>query len=213
MGTLKVKVCGIRDRENMLAIAETGPDYMGFIFYPRSLRFVGEDPDPSLFLDVPEKISPVAVFVNAYMERILDITRRYRIGTVQLHGMEPPELCQAIKQHGLTVIKALSADALDDPRTLEVYSPVADHLLFDTPTRSHGGSGRQFDWSKLEKIHVSGSFFLSGGIGPDDSTRIRELELPGFSAVDINSRFETEPGIKDVNKIAGFIKCLREDGT
>lgn len=209
---LKVKVCGIRDRDNMLAIADAGPDLMGFIFYSRSLRFVGTDPDPALFTDVPNGITPVAVFVNAYMEKILDTTRRYQIGAVQLHGMEPPEMCQALKRHGLTVIKALSADALDDRQTMEAYSHAADQLLFDTPTRSHGGSGRQFDWKKLEKIHVTVPFFLSGGIGPEDCERIRGLELPGFSGVDINSRFETEPGMKDAEKVDGFIKCLK-DGT
>jgi phosphoribosylanthranilate isomerase len=209
MNPLKCKVCGMTDPRNVEQVSLHFPDYMGFIFYPRSLRYVGRNPDPALFATVPEGVEKTAVFVNEYYERMIEITGKYGIRTVQLHGMESPEICNSLRLHGKTVIKVFPGDQIENVRLLKDYEGVSDYFLFDTPVRSHGGSGRKFDWSKLEKFTPRKKFFLSGGISVNDAAHVRALDLKGFYAVDINSRFETVPGIKDPELVGDFIKTLR----
>lgn len=211
MDPLKCKVCGITDPKNAAEVAARRPDFMGFIFYPRSLRYVGKQPDPELFSAVPADIEKTAVFVNEYYERMIEITGKYRIRYVQLHGMESPETCTTLRSHGLKVIKVFPGDQLENARLLKDYEEAADYFLFDTPVRSHGGSGRKFDWSRLEKFRSGKRFFLSGGISVDDAQQLRGLDLKRLFAVDINSRFETSPGIKDPELVGDFIKRLRDE--
>lgn len=211
MDPLKCKVCGITDINNAEEVSAYRPDYMGFIFYARSFRYVGNDPDPALFSVVPEGVEKTAVFVNEYYERMIEKTGKYGIRTVQLHGMESPETCIALRSHGLKVIKVFPGDQLDNARLLKDYEEVADYFLFDTPTRSHGGSGRKFDWTRLEKCRSRKRFFLSGGISADDAEQLRKLDMKGLFAVDINSRFETAPGVKDPELVGNFIKRLRNE--
>lgn len=209
MDQLKCKVCGLTDPQNVAEVGAQLPDYMGFIFYPRSLRYVGHHPDPNLFSAVPDGVEKTAVFVNEYYERMIDITGKFGIRTIQLHGMESPEICNSLRSHGFTVIKVFPGDQLDNFRLLKDYEMVADYFLFDTPTRSHGGSGRKFDWTKLENCRSPKQFFLSGGISIDDAAHIRSLDLKGLYAADINSRFETAPGVKDPELVGDFINALR----
>lgn len=211
MEPLKCKVCGITDPKNAGEVGVHQPDYMGFIFYPRSLRYVGKKPDPALFSAVPEKTEKTAVFVNEYYERMIEVTGKYGIGHVQLHGMESPETCTALRSHGLKVIKVFPGDQLENIRLLKDYEEAADYFLFDTPVKSHGGSGRKFDWSGLNKFSSPKRFFLSGGISADDAEQLRGLDMKGLFAVDINSRFETTPGVKDPALVGNFIKSLRNE--
>jgi phosphoribosylanthranilate isomerase len=211
MNDLKVKVCGMTDPENVQEVCKYRPDYMGFIFYHRSVRYVGSKPDPELFLAVPRGVRKTAVFVNEHYEKMIELTGKYGIEVLQLHGMESPETCRALRIHGKTVIKVFPGDQLENERLLSDYSGAADYFLFDTPVKSHGGSGRKFDWSALNRLSSDVSFFLSGGITRSDTELIKDIELPSFYAVDINSRFETEPGIKDPELVGDFINEIRDD--
>ena len=209
MEQLKCKVCGMTDPKNVEEVAKHQPDYLGFIFYTRSVRYVGKKPDAALFSAVPPGINKTAVFVNEYLERMIDLTGKHGINTVQLHGMESPEVCKALRLHGKTVIKVFPGDQVGNSKLLKDYEGVADFFLFDTPVRSHGGSGRKFDWDKLDQCCSRKKYFLSGGISPEDASHVRKLDKKGLYAVDINSRFETEPGIKDPALVGNFIKTLR----
>lgn len=207
----KIKICGMTDPGNVEAICLLQPDFLGYIFYSRSLRFVGKDPDPAIFSNVPGSIERVAVFVNEHLERMIEIMARYHIHMVQLHGMEPPETCAALKSIGKKVIKVFPADQADNASLMEQYSRCSDYFLFDTPVKTYGGSGRKFDWDVLKKLDTKKPFFLSGGIGVKDAGVIKSLSIPKMHAVDINSRFETEPGIKDIKKVEEFIKSVRDE--
>ena len=211
MGNLKVKVCGMTDPENVQAVCKHRPDYIGFIFYHRSVRYVGSKPDPELFSAVPEGIRKTAVFVNEHYEKMIHITDKHGIEVLQLHGMESPETCKALRIHGKTVIKVFPGDQLENKRLLSDYTGAANYFLFDTPVKTHGGSGRKFDWSILNRLSSDVSFFLSGGISETDAKQILSIDLPSLYAVDINSRFETEPGIKDPELVGKFLKEIRDD--
>jgi phosphoribosylanthranilate isomerase len=211
MKDLKIKICGMTDVQNTLEICTYNPDFIGFIFYSRSLRFVGENPDPALFSTVPDHIQKTAVFVNENYERMLDIIQKYKISTIQLHGMESPELCKAFKLKGFTVIKVFPGDQVGNFSLLKKYEAVTDFFLYDTPVMSYGGSGRKFDWSHLKNIEIKKRFFISGGIAADDAQSLKELKYPMLYAADVNSRFEKSPGIKDPKLLLSFIKTIRNE--
>jgi phosphoribosylanthranilate isomerase len=209
MSDLKVKVCGMTNAENVKKVCKYRPDYLGFIFFHMSVRYVGSKPDPELFSAVPKGVEKTAVFVNEHYEKMIELTGKYGIDVLQLHGMEPPETCKALRIHGKTVIKVFPGDQLENEELLSDYSGAADYFLFDTPVKSHGGSGRKFDWSALDRLRSNVSFFLSGGISPNDAELIKTIDLPSFYAVDVNSRFETEPGLKDPELVGKFLNEIR----
>jgi len=211
MARLNIKVCGLTRVENMLEIATASPDLMGFIFYPRSPRFVGAHPDPELFSLVPGHIEKVAVMVDEEPEQMIRLAETHGITTLQLHGNESPGLCGILKARGLRVIKAVSADAIADAGTLEAYREETDLILVDTPTAAFGGSGRKFNWEALSGIPGDMDFFLSGGIDPEDCRALKEFSHPALVGVDINSRFEQLPGIKESRLVSEFINCLRNE--
>lgn len=211
MEHLKVKVCGMTDIGNVLEISSLSPDYIGFIFYPKSVRYVGDEPDPGLFEAVPATIKKTAVFVNEYFEKVMEKANRYHIEHIQLHGMESPEMCKLLKSGGKTIIKVIPGDQMNETSLLNEYASVCDYLLFDTPVISYGGSGRKFDWNHLEDLTASKPFFLSGGIGPEDAEKIVQMDYRNLFAVDVNSRFELEPGIKDLESLRSFIKRIRNE--
>ena len=195
---------------NIADICSFEADYLGYIFYSRSLRFVGQKPDPAIFEIVPPTIRKVAVFVNEHLERMIEITGRYGIDMIQLHGMEPPKTCQALKNNGKTVVKVFPGDQVDNMDLIREYARCSDFFLYDTPVRSHGGSGRKFDWSQLQKLYSEKPFFLSGGIDVKDAGKIKSLKVKGLFAADINSRFESSPGIKEPSLVRKFIEALRD---
>jgi phosphoribosylanthranilate isomerase len=200
----------MKDPGNIIEVAAKKPDIMGFIFFPGSKRFVGFDPDPQIFRLVSDDIKRAGVFVNEEAYFILKSANDYSLHMVQLHGSESPELCASVRNAGYTVIKAFGMGGDFDFKRLNAYSHCCDYFLFDTYTRDHGGSGMQFDWSLLDGYSLKVPFLLSGGIGDDDILRIKELIHPMFCGVDINSRFEISPGLKDAGKIGQFIDALHE---
>lgn len=201
-----LKVCGMRDADNIASVAALAPDYLGFIFYGRSPRYVGEMPSETL-RKVPSSICKVGVFVDSAPEYIRETVDRYGLDMVQLHGGESLRLCREIRKM-CPVIKAFRVRQAADLRSVVKYAGVCDFFLFDTPADGFGGSGRQFDWSVLSDFESPLPFFLSGGIGPGDADRIGLFGHPALAAVDVNSRFETAPGVKDVALLAEFIRKM-----
>lgn len=206
---MKIKVCGLTDPENLAAIARAKPDYVGFIFYEGSGRFVGAEPDPRLFWSIPQGIKKAGVFVDEKINKILELSVSAGLEIIQLHGNESVQLCATLKSSGLAVLKAFTIGSEFRFDSLIKYLPVCDYFLFDTKSELRGGSGKKFNWSRLEEYSFDKPFFLSGGIGPDDSGEIKKITNPAFFAVDINSRFETVTGIKDVSLVKTFINELK----
>ena len=200
---MKIKVCGMRDPENIAAVGRLMPDFMGFIFYDRSPRFAG-DLDPAALDVLPESVRRVGVFVDAPQEFVRQTAERYRLDLIQLHGDETPEYCREIRLK-TPVIKAFGVASADDLEGAIRYEGVCDYFLFDTKTPGRGGAGMQFDHRLLAGYRGATPYFLSGGIGPDDAPLLRTIADARCVAVDVNSRFETAPAMKDVEKLKEFI--------
>lgn len=209
MGKLRVKICGMKHPANIAEVCALSPDYLGFLFYEKSPRFVGEHPDMDIFSLVPPAIEKVGVFVNATAGEMLRLSDRYRIHTIQLHGNEPADVCMTLKEEGRVVVKAVPGDSARIEAGIKKYNGFVDYFLFDTPVQNYGGSGRKFEWAALESSEVPRPFFLSGGIGPGDEEAIVGLDWNGLYAVDVNSRFETEPGMKDVRLLEEFMEMIK----
>ncbi len=202
---MKLKVCGLSDPDNIREIAALKPDMMGFIFYAPSPRNACALLHSNV-ISLPEGIERVGVFVDAPLEHALHIASRYALTTLQFHGKESPEMCRAAKDHGYKVMKAIGVSEDLDWESVRPYDGNVDYLVLDTLTAVHGGSGRKFNWSLLRDYPLSIPFLLSGGITPEDADAVRKAaaDLPYMSGVDINSRFETAPGVKDVSLVAEF---------
>ncbi len=209
-GELAVKVCGMRQAENVAQVALLAPTLMGFIFYPRSPRYAAGMP-PAVVRGLPASIRPVGVFVNAPTEEIVSVCRDYGIETVQLHGGETPEQCRELKAAGLSVFKAVGVDADTSWEELRPYCGDVEMFVLDTKTAAYGGSGKKFDWGMLDDYPFDTPYLLSGGISPDDLGDILAGMRPMMAGVDLNSRFETAPGIKDISKLTKFITTLRKE--
>ena len=193
---MKIKICGMRERDNILDAVYLGPDFMGFIFYPESSRFVGKD---FVMPDIPSAISRVGVFVNASVPDVIGKVQQYGLHLVQLHGNESPEYCRQLRET-TGVIKAFGIGHQEDLSILKEYEENVDYFLLDTKTDGYGGSGKKFDWEILNGIQFRRPFFLSGGIGPEDVSSVWRLKSRPF-AVDVNSRVEKSPGVKDIEKL------------
>jgi len=200
----------MKDPLNIREVASTGPDFLGFIFYPGSKRYIGTDPDIAGFQQVPARIKKVGIFVNEKPEKILELAYQYDLDLMQLHGSETVQDCRTIKSAGYQVIKAFGVDAGFNFTTLTPFLQFCDYFLFDAKSAEYGGTGQKFNWQKILQYKYNVPFFLSGGIGPDDSAVIRDINHPAFFAVDINSRFETEPGLKNVIHVKAFIKEIKK---
>ncbi|HLN72091.1 MAG TPA: phosphoribosylanthranilate isomerase [Prolixibacteraceae bacterium] len=209
MKELRVKVCGMRERENISGVALAGPDYMGFIFYSKSSRYVGENNCLNLDFLKQDAIKKVGVFVNEAPAKVISICQQNHLNIAQLHGNESPEDCCQIKQMGLQVIKAFSLDEMFDFDILETYAESCDFFLFDTKGLLPGGTGQKFNWQLLDNYQLDIPFFLSGGIRPEDLNSIRQFHHPMLYGVDINSGFELSPALKDVAKVQQFITGIR----
>ncbi len=207
---IKIKVCGMRDSLNIKEICNAGPDYLGIIFFSGSKRYVGPDADNTPFQQIPGRIKKVGVFVDEQPEKMLKTAYRFDLDLIQLHGHESVNDCRKIKSAGYPVIKAFGVDAGFNFTSLAPFLQFCDYFLFDTKSVQYGGTGQKFDWGKILQYKYNVPFFLSGGIGPDDSAVIREINHPAFFAVDINSRFETEPGLKNVSHVKAFIKEIKK---
>lgn len=205
---MKIKVCGMRDAENIKAVAALNPDYMGFIFYKDSPRFADELPLDVLD-ELPVTINKTAVFVNEDAKTISKLIDKYNFDFVQLHGNESPAFCKALKDEAI-VIKAFGVDKSFDFKQLEKYKNKADLFLFDTKTSGHGGSGLTFDWSILDKYEMEIPFFLSGGLSPENIEEVKSIIHPQFYGVDLNSKFEISPGLKDIEKLEKAFSIIKQ---
>ncbi|MFV5691934.1 phosphoribosylanthranilate isomerase [Flavobacterium sp. LT1R49] len=195
---MKLKICGMKYPENILEVASLLPDYMGFIFWEKSARYF-EDSIP----DLPKSIKKVGVFVNASQDEILEKIAKYDLQAVQLHGQESVAFCLDLKDEmdrKIEIIKVFSVDEAFNFEVLKPFEAVCDYFLFDTKGKLPGGNGTTFDWKVLENYPSSKPFFLSGGIGineMEDVNEISKTNLPLY-AIDVNSKFEIEPGLKNI---------------
>ncbi|MEJ5996287.1 phosphoribosylanthranilate isomerase [Pedobacter sp. Du54] len=202
---LKLKVCGMKHAANIAAVAELHPDYLGFIFYPKSPRFISEV-SAELIKYIPSSIKTTGVFVGEDIETVKAYIFKYNLKAVQLHGKENTEYCKEIKLTGVELIKAFGITEDFDFSQLVSYLNVVDYFLFDTQTPQHGGSGKVFDWRVLENYTLDKPYFLSGGIDLEHIGKLKEISDKRLYAVDINSKFELEPGLKDVKRIKEFVE-------
>jgi phosphoribosylanthranilate isomerase len=203
---LKIKVCGMLFLDNREKVEKLPVDFLGFIFYPKSKRYVGKDTDRRLFDSAKNK---VGVFVDESYDEILFLAQRNGFKFVQLHGKECPSVCMVLKKNGLKVIKAFNLSEDFRFEILKDYANVADYFLFDTQSRVPGGSGKKFNWDILKKYKESTPFFLSGGIKPDDASMIKQISHSHLYGIDLNSGFEDKPGLKNVDKLKKFIDELQ----
>jgi phosphoribosylanthranilate isomerase len=201
---MKLKICGMKYPDNILEVGSLLPDYMGFIFWEQSARyFDGEMPI------LPKSIKKTGVFVNASQEEITAKVTQYDLQAVQLHGQESVAFCKELKEHfgnAIEIIKVFSVDSAFDFDQLKPFETVCDYFLFDTKGKLPGGNGTTFDWKVLENYGSKKPFFLSGGIGVDEIELVNEIlktDLPLF-AIDLNSKFEIEPGLKNTKLLSSF---------
>lgn len=206
---MKIKVCGLRDAENLKQIAELNPDFVGFIFYDQSPRFVGEDLDEETVKALPKTIRKVGVFVNASPDYILRNVKKYDFQYVQLHGNETPEYCRSLRNRGISLIKAFRIDASFNFSMLNNYKAHCDFFLFDAKGDQPGGNGITFDWNILSRYDDEKPFFISGGIGLANLDQLAQLKDMKLYGVDVNSQVETAPGMKDAAKVKELIDRVR----
>lgn len=210
---MKLKICGMKFPENILEITKLKPDYLGFIFWEKSARFF----DLQL-PEIPNSILKVGVFVDATLEDIISKINQYNLNLVQLHGKESVAFCEKLKSeidNKIEIIKAFSIDSEFNFEQLKEYTIVCDYFLFDTKGKLPGGNGTTFNWEILKKYTLKKPYFLSGGIGNEEITRIKEFINSDISkfciAVDVNSKFEIKPALKNEKELSQFKKILNEN--
>ena len=225
-----IKVCGMRDAENIREVERLFTQdsslftqdsslptlhsslptfWMGFIFWPKSSRYVAEPP-----AYLPERAKRVGVFVDEDVEQICRIARDFALDVIQLHGHESPDFIRRLQSSMVNVqcsmVKAFNIATASDLEQTKAYEGLVDYFLFDTKATLPGGSGQQFDWSILEAYKGETPFLLSGGIGPDDAERVKSFRHPRCAGIDLNSRFEVAPALKDVKKLKEFLEKIQE---
>lgn len=208
---MNIKVCGITEMKQLQQLDGLDIDFAGLIFYKESPRYIGDKISKTDLKKADLDIKKVGVFVNPEMIDVLDAIDDYGLEVVQLHGDESPEMCEDLSSE-VEVIKAFRVrDGVDIDELVAPYDAVCDYYLFDTGglKESFGGTGQQFDWSILTKAKIEKPFFLSGGIGVEDAVRIKAFKHPDYFGVDINSRFEKAPGVKDMGLVLQFKQGLK----
>lgn len=202
-----VKVCGMRDGDNIREVEQLSIDWMGFIFYPKSSRYVSEVP-----AYLPTKCKRVGVFVDASTDEITKKIHDFSLNAIQLHSNESPEQIShllSLTSH-LSIIKAFNIATAEDLKSTASYTGLADYFLFDTKGASVGGNGEKFDWSVLDSYEGETPFLLSGGIGPDDAARVSSFRHPKCAGIDLNSKFESAPAFKDVTTLSRFLNEINK---
>ncbi|MDZ4806780.1 MAG: phosphoribosylanthranilate isomerase [Bacteroidota bacterium] len=215
---MNIKVCGITDMKQLQQLDGLDIDFAGLIFYKESPRYIGEKISGKELKKADLDLKKVGVFVNPEMIDVLDAIDEYGLDVVQLHGDETPEMCDDLGSE-VEVIKAFRVtDGSDIDKMVAPYDAVCDYYLFDTGgyisplgrgEGAFGGTGQQFDWAILSKAKIEKPFFLSGGIGVEDAARVKTFKHLDFFGVDVNSRFEKEPGVKDMSKVLQFKMALK----
>lgn len=200
---MKLKVCGMKQSENILQASQLLPDYLGFIFWKPSARFFnGNIPE------IPGSIRKVGVFVDASIAEIISKIQQHQLDLIQLHGHEDVAFCRKLKAEPIQIIKVFSIDNDFDFETLEPFESVCDYFLFDTKGKLPGGNGIAFNWNILKQYKSQKPFFLSGGIGLEDIHKIKQLPLPIYG-IDVNSKFEISPGLKNISLLQTLQKKIR----
>ena len=199
-----LKVCGMRERDNIKDVLALQPQWMGFIFEPSSPRYFPRAANPSSLFEVIGAVKKVGVFVNDDEEVMLSFQQQHALDYIQLHGDESVETCRQLKQAGIKVIKAFRVNDMFDFSIVDSYTPYADLFLFDASGTLFGGNGVAFNWQLLKRHRFNKPFLLSGGIGPDSVNQLLAFEHPEMIGVDVNSKFETAPGIKDAKALLLF---------
>lgn len=199
----------MKEAGNIAGVVELQPDYMGFIFYKGSKRFVADLP-VTILEQIPEGIKATGVFVNEDLGTVIRTAKEYKLAALQLHGSESPDYLRQIKQAlpGIELIKAFGVNNSFEFSELSGYTEEVDYFLFDTQTEGHGGSGKVFDWNLLARYTGTKPYFLSGGIGLEQAAALKLIDDERLYAVDINSRFELEPGLKDLERLKEFKRIL-----
>lgn len=206
-----IKICGMKYPDNIREVGSLLPDYMGFIFWEKSARYFDD-----VIPDVPKSIKKVGVFVNETVKIILAKAKKHDLQAIQLHGHESVAFCQELKNktdRKIDIIKVFAVDNSFDFEVLKPFESVCDYFLFDTKGKLPGGNGTTFDWKVLEKYPSSKPFFLSGGIGIDEMDAVNEIlktNLPLY-AIDVNSKFEIEPGLKNIQLCRDALQCISTD--
>ncbi|WP_246850167.1 phosphoribosylanthranilate isomerase [Rufibacter roseolus] len=205
---LKIKVCGMKYSENIQELMVLQPDYVGFIFYEKSPRYISTQ--WAVFASVfPKETKKVGVFVDEEPGGILQKMTELGLDMVQLHGHESPQVCHELRDAGLYVMKAFRVGADFDFGQLKPYAGTCDYFLFDASGANPGGNGVRFNWDLLQNYHLEVPFFLSGGIDLEHIEEIKALNLPRLHGLDLNSKFEIQPGLKDINRLKEFIEGVK----
>ena len=204
-----VKVCGMREAENIRAVEALGVDWMGFIFWEHSSRNVCQRP-----AYLPTRAKRVGVFVDAPLNVVCQRVEAFCLDVVQLHGSESPAFLHDLRNAlagAVLIVKAFSIATRDDLLQMSLYEGLADYFLFDTKAQLVGGNGRKFDWSVLAHYDGSTPFLLSGGIGPDDASRLSAFSHSRLAGIDLNSRFEAAPALKNVELLKQFLYDIQQN--
>jgi len=202
---LKIKVCGMRDAENIRQLVILPIDYIGFIFYAKSARFVAEKPEVS----ISSSIKKVGVFVNSSKEEITAKIKEFDLQVVQLHGDESPEFCQETNDLGVETFKAFGIDNEFDWATIATYEGKVDYFLFDTKSKQYGGTGQTFNWEKLKGYPYKTPYWLSGGISLENIQEAARFEDNRLYGLDLNSKFEIEPALKNIHSLTQAISIIK----
>ena len=204
-----IKVCGMREADNIREVETLGIDMMGFIFWPKSSRYVSQCPDY-----LPKRVKRVGVFVDEDPEQVKRLADDYGLDYIQLHGHETPEVISYLRTPALPhprILKAFNISTAEDLIQTQPYEGLVDGFLFDAKGKSVGGNGEKFNWDVLDAYQGNTPFLLSGGIGPDDAERVNAFYHPKCIGIDLNSRFELAPGFKDVAKLKEFMYNLNTE--
>jgi phosphoribosylanthranilate isomerase len=206
---VKIKICGLKHKTNLFDVVEAGVDYVGMIFYEKSPRFVLDSLYPEDVWFLPDEVEKIGVFVNASFDEIKKYAKLYQLNLIQLHGNETPEVCKQLQDLGYGVIKAFGVDESFDFNSLNPYQSSVDFFLFDTKTSDHGGSGITFDWNILTNYTLDIPIFIGGGVGLENLNELLNFNFPFLYSVDMNSKLEIEPGLKDISKVQKAVELVK----
>lgn len=204
---LLVKVCGMKEEQNILQLLELPIQYIGHIFYRKSARYVGDLAN----ITIANGIKKAGVFVNSDFDEIIKAAERFNLNSIQLHGHEPLELATALKAKDFEVIKAFGIDEDFDWKQLEPYIGHVDYFLFDSKSPAYGGTGVTFNWQKLKEYPFETPYFLSGGLSLENLQEAVNFEDNKLIGLDLNSKFEIKPGLKDIEKLKLALKTIRNE--
>lgn len=207
---MNIKVCGITEMKQLKQLEGLDIDFAGLVFYKDSPGYIGDKLSKKEVKNADFDLKKTGVFINPEMIDVLDAIDEYGLQVVQLNGDESPGMCEDLSSE-VEVIKAFHITGQEDiDKLVAPYDAVCDYYLFDKAIDySLGGTGQQFDWNVLTKAKIEKPFFLSGGIGPEDAAKLKAFKHPDFFGININSKFETAPGVKDMSKVLQFKMALK----